>query len=90
MEIYEHILDANEPYENWFTSVFTMEPVTVSDFQKVIDDAQKELVEEWGEKGDWNEVARKIVEIDDRFFFPEKGRMAIIDYKEKNNSKVIG
>lgn len=78
MEIYEHILDANEPYEDWFASVFSMEPVTVDDFQKVIDKAQKELVEERGYKGDWNDVARKITKIDDRFFFPERGRCAIV------------
>ena len=82
MEIYEHVLDANEPYENWFASVFTMEPITVSDFKEVIDKAQETLIEEWGYKGDWNDVARKIVEIDDRFFFPEKGRMAIIEDEE--------
>lgn len=82
MEIYEHVLDANEPYENWFTSVFTMEPITVSDFEEVIDKAQEALIEEWGYKGDWNDVARKIVEIDDRFFFPERGRMAIIEDEE--------
>lgn len=87
MEIYEHVLDANEPYENWFASVFTMEPITVSDFKKVIDNAQEALVEEWGYKGDWNDVARKIVEIDDRFFFPERGRMAII--KDEDDDKVI-
>lgn len=87
MEIYEHILDADEPYENWFTSVFTMEPVTVSDFQKVIDEAQEALIEEWGHKGNWNRVARKITEIDDRFFFPAKGRWAIVN-GEKN--EVLG
>ena len=86
MEFYEHILDADEPYENWFASVFSIEPVTVSDFQKVIEEAQEALLEEWGCKGDWNEVARKITEIDDRFFFPERGRWAIVN---EEKSEVI-
>ena len=87
MEFYEHILDADEPYENWYTSVFTMEPVTVNDFKKVIDEAQKALVEERGYKGDWNDVARKITEIDERFFFPAKGRWAIVN---REKSEVLG
>lgn len=87
MEVYEHILDGNEPYEDWVALIFSMEPVTVSDFKKVINDAQEALVEERGYKGDWNDVALKITEIDDRFFFPQKGRIAIVNREE---SKVIG
>ena len=52
MEIYEHILDSNEPYEDWVALVFSMEPVTVNDFKKVIDDAQEALIEERGYKDD--------------------------------------
>lgn len=87
MEIYEHILDSNEPYENWVASVLSMEPVTVNDFKKVIDEAQEALVEERGYKGDWNDVAHKITEIDERFFFPQRGRIAIVT---REKSEVLG
>lgn len=89
--IYEYVIDADEDYEDWMnTSIFSTELLSKEEFEEVVKKAYKKT---WNEKikeyGDWNRVARKIVEEDDRFFFPERGHFAIIKYKENNKFKGV-
>ena len=86
--IYEYIIDADEPYESWYTSIFSTELLSREEFEEVVKKAQDSNLHDGKYRCDWNEVANAIVKMDNRFFFPEKGRAALI--KWSNNNKFEG
>lgn len=80
--IYRYLIDGNDKYEDWMcTEIFSEELLSKEEFEEVVLKAQKDCGEFYN---DWNCVAKKIVENDERFFFPERGLSAIIDYTNEN------
>lgn len=83
--LFKYIIDNNEYYpENYDSfSIFSHKKISAIEFENIVKDAF-----ELCEFHNYSEVARKIVEIDDRFFFPELVSVAYIgierdDYDDK-------
>ena len=92
--MYEYTIDANERYEDWMcTSIFSTELLSKEEFEEVVKKAIEKTVRKdndgYKEYGDWSEVANMIVKMDDRFFYPKKGHIAIIQYSDDNAFKGV-
>ena len=79
--IYEYILDNNAYYQEDHSemSIFSTEKISATEFENIVKDAFQLC-----EIGYHTNVARKILEIDDRFFLPETQSIAYIG-TEKND-----
>lgn len=83
--IYSYLLDNNECYEDHdVVEILATEEVPFEEFQEIVKKAY-ELCGEWNHS---THVADKIVEIDNRFFFPTRKAIAWIgmeigDYEDK-------
>lgn len=85
MMIYSYIIDNNEEYEdaNEF-ELFSTEEISFEEFQSIVEKAF-ELSTPFNSYGG---VARKILEIDERFFLPQRKAVAFVgcergDYEYK-------
>ena len=67
--IFEYTIDNNEyyPEDHSKVSIFSMEPVSTKEFYDTLIEAEKSPLESKDIYG----LARKMVEINDKFFFPE-------------------
>ena len=77
--IYEYVIDNNEyyPEDNNQVSIFSFEHISNTEFESIVKNAFQLC-------GDWKSytrVAKKIVEIDSRFFVPEYVSCAFIGYE---------
>lgn len=87
--IYSYLLDNNERYpeDHDVVEILATEEVPFEEFQEIVKKAY-ELC------GDWNHythVADKIVEIDNRFFFPTRKAIAWIGMEDDDyNDKIRG
>lgn len=77
--IFEYTLDADERYEDWMcTSIFSHADIPLNEFKEVVEKAIEDLEKKDKNIVDWNAVANKVVEIDDRFFYPVHKHCAVI------------
>lgn len=83
--IYSYLLDNNECYEDHdVVEILATEEVPFEEFQEIV----KKAYELCGTWNSYTHIANKIVEIDNRFFFPTKKAIAWIgmeidDYDDK-------
>lgn len=85
--IYSYIIDNNEDYpeDHSFVELLSTQKISFTEFKNVVKDAYQLC---GGEDVYFNDVARKIVEIDDRFFLPQAQAVAFVgmvedDYVDK-------
>lgn len=86
--MFEYIIDNNENYpENHDSySIFSNEKISAIEFENIVKDAFALC-----EIGHYSEVAKKIVEIDDRFFFPEVVSVAYVGMTDNDfDDKIRG
>ena len=86
MNVYKYIIDNNEyyPEDHDKVSILSFEHISNTEFENIVKDAFQLC-------GDWNsykDVAKKIIEIDSRFFTPELVSVAFVgmedgDYDDK-------
>lgn len=84
--LYSYIIDNNEMYpEDWNDfEIFSTEEVSFEEFKSLVEKAFKLSAP----FNNYASVARKIIEIDERFFLPQRKAVAFIgmerdDYKDK-------
>ena len=83
--IYSYILENNEDYEDWDEfEIFSTEEISFEEFQSIVTKA----FELSAPFDNYASVARKILEIDERFFLPQVKAIAVIgreidDYENK-------
>lgn len=83
--IYSYILENNEDYEDWDEfEIFSTEEISFEEFQSIVTKA----FELSAPFDNYATVARKILEIDERFFLPQVKAIAVIgreidDYENK-------
>ena len=83
--IYSYILENNEDYEDWDEfEIFSTEEISFEEFQSIVTKA----FELSAPFDSYASVARKILEIDERFFLPQVKAIAVIgreidDYENK-------
>lgn len=76
--VFEYTIDADEKYEDWMhINIFSNELIHPKEFEKITEKAINILKEE-NKQIDWISVGKKIVEIDNKFFFSEPAHCAII------------
>lgn len=83
--IYSYILENNEDYEDWDEfEIFSTEEISFEEFQSIV----RKAFELSAPFDNYASVARKILEIDERFFLPQVKAIAVIgreidDYENK-------
>ena len=78
MMLYSYIIDNNEQYEDWNEfELFSTEEIPFEEFQSIVEKAF-ELAAPFNGYGG---VARKILEIDERFFLPQRKAIAFVGYE---------
>lgn len=84
--LYSYIIDNNEEYEdqNDF-EIFSTEEISFEEFQSIVTKAF-ELSTPFN---NYASVARKIVEIDKRFFLPQRKAVAIIGHERDDHKNKI-
>lgn len=87
--MYSYIIDNNEQYpEDWTEcEIFSTEEIPFEEFKSIV----KKAFELSAPFQSYESVGRKIVEIDDRFFFPKRKAIAFIGYERGDyNDKIRG
>lgn len=87
--IYSYIIDNDEQYEDWNDfEIFSTEEISFEEFKEIVAKAF-ELSTPFNS---YATVARKILEIDDRFFLPQRKAVAFIGHErgEGIHNKIKG
>lgn len=78
MMLYSYIIDNNEQYEDADEfELFSTEEIPFEEFQSIVEKAFELSAPFNG----YSEVGRKIIEIDERFFLPQRKAIAFIGYE---------
>lgn len=80
--IYKYTIDANEDWEEWYAHIFSTELLSKEEFEEVVKKAMKACGDVWNS---YTDVAKKIIEMDNRFFVPEEAHTAIIQFNDNNS-----
>lgn len=85
--LYSYIIDNNEEYpEDWNEcEIFSTEEIPFEEFKNIV----KRAFELSAPFQNYASVGRKITEIDDRFFFPERKAIAFIGHEGDDYSRQI-
>lgn len=84
--LYSYIIDNNEEYEDWNEfEIFSTEEVSFEEFQSIVTKA----FELSAPFTNYASVARKIIEIDTRFFSPQRKAIAFIGHERDDHKNKI-
>lgn len=89
MKVYSYVIDNNEyyPEDHSEVEILSFEKLSNTEFEAIVEKAY----ELCGEFPYYSKVAKKIIEIDNRFFVPECVSYAFIGHEERDyDSKIRG